>query len=224
MATAAAAAAWALLFLKRQWQFSYSVYPPWAAVERNPPERAVMTISNNNGSGRSEVYNWINSGLLTYKQVKLMLNQHLEPHLSTQHNKKSNQKKLSAWCWWDLMVELHRETLQKHPRNFSEPPNYLFHMKQATVPSFSSQISFSHQLTEEILDLRGHAALQPQLCRVICSDVNKYDKHLSWSDTQWKTGAIWYQKTYFSWSQETRKLHFWQMRRGGILEVPLGVQ
>lgn len=105
MATAAAAAAWALLFLKRQWQFSYSVFPPRAAVERNLPERAVMTISNNNGSGRSEVYNWINSGLLTYKQVKLILNQHLEPHLSTQHNKKSNQKKsrvmLVGFDGWD---------------------------------------------------------------------------------------------------------------------------
>lgn len=56
-------------------------------MERNLPERAVMTISNNNGSGRSEVYNWINSGLLTYKQVKLILNQHLEPHLSTQYNR-----------------------------------------------------------------------------------------------------------------------------------------
>lgn len=77
--------------------------PPWAAVERNLPEHAVMTISNNNGSGRSEVYNWINSGLLTYKQVKLILNQHLEPHLSTQHNKKSNQKKSRrdvVGIWW----------------------------------------------------------------------------------------------------------------------------
>lgn len=55
-------------------------------MERSLPERAVMTIGNNNGSGRSEVYNWINSGLLTYKQVKLILNQHLEPHSSTEYN------------------------------------------------------------------------------------------------------------------------------------------
>lgn len=56
-------------------------------MEWNLAERAVMTISNNNGSGRSEVYNWINSGLLTYKQVKLILNQHLVPDLSTQHHR-----------------------------------------------------------------------------------------------------------------------------------------
>lgn len=63
--------------------FHIVFFPPRAAVEWNLPERAVMTISNNNGSGRSEVYNWINSGLLSYKQVKLILNQQLEPHSST---------------------------------------------------------------------------------------------------------------------------------------------
>lgn len=107
MATAAAAA-WARLFLQCQWQFSYSVFPPWAAVEGNLPERAVMTMStkyNNNGSGRSEVYNWINSGLLTYKQVELILNQHFEPHLSTQYYK--NQTKSSVWFWRDWKIEIH---------------------------------------------------------------------------------------------------------------------
>lgn len=64
-----------------------------------------MTISTkykNNGNGRSEVYNWIYLDLLTYKQVKQILNQHLEPHLSTKYN--INQTKGCVTFGWDVSV------------------------------------------------------------------------------------------------------------------------
>lgn len=84
------------------------VFPPLTAVERPRPENDVMTISTkykNNGNGRSEVYNWITLDLLTYKQVKLILNQHLEPHLSTEYN--VNQTNSSVRYGWDVSVYIH---------------------------------------------------------------------------------------------------------------------
>lgn len=84
------------------------VFPPLTTAERPLLQNDVMTISTkckNNGNGRSEVYNWIKLDLLTYKQVKQILNQHLEPHLSTDYN--VNQTNSPVRFGWDVSVYSH---------------------------------------------------------------------------------------------------------------------
>lgn len=97
---------------------------------------------------------------------------HIYQHSITRNPTK---KKNLAWCWWDLMGEIHQDFCNSTRTTSPNPQTTFFTWNKPQFPHFLPKLAFNINLRRRSLT-----------CRVICSAVNKYDKHLSWSYTQWK--------------------------------------
>lgn len=78
----------------------------------------------------------------------------------------------------------------------SPPQNVFFTWNKPQLPHMLPKLSLNFSLFGRIFYLQStlHGSLQPSLCitntGVISNDINKYDKHLSWSCSQWK--PVWF--------------------------------
>lgn len=104
------------------------------------------------------------------------------------------------------------------------PKLYFSTSNEPQLPHFLSKLAFNINWSRRSLNswLTEQAPLQSEPCGVICSDINKYDKHLSWSCIQWE--RVWFNIKRHISADRRKRASFISDKWGGeeFWKFPLG--